>query len=79
MIIYREWGKILCAMNERLVKKYVDVANKEGKNSPKAKFLDKSIKNLTDLRNNLEEAMFQEHPNESDTRIFYGNPHERDE
>ena len=82
-IVYEEWGKILCAMNERLITEFVEEVNSKGKKTiwekfSRANFLDKSIKHLDELRNNLEEAMFKEHPDNADTPIFYGEPHKKE-
>ena len=66
---YKEIGKTLKQIYLQMLE---HIVWEHPKRHPKNKFLTHAIDNMIKLRSNLEEVMFQEHPIEATTTIFFG-------
>lgn len=68
---YKELGEYLSRLNSELVDEIVTTSKIKGKTNIHTEHLRKCIKNLSNLRSELEECLFIEYPKEANTKIFY--------
>ncbi len=76
---HAEMGRALASMRDELISRHVQLANaypRSGQPAVPAKKLDVAIRALDAARAELENALYQEHPETAQTTVYY--PHRED-
>lgn len=77
---HTEMGQALASMRDELLRRRVHLANaypESGQSGVPAKKLDVAVRAIDEARDELENALYREHPEMAQTTVYYPHPEDR--